>query len=329
MANQKLTALTEDSGPLGSDLGYVVDGATNSRKRYLPDFNLMPDGFANNYSIAVSVASSDLTVAIKTKSGGNASATDPINAWINGTNRRGTAALSKTLADATNWFAAGSAVTAAQEIDYFVYLCWNTTPATDILDLVFARIPNAKVFGDFSATTTNDRYGANANASAPASTDDVILIGRFAATLSAAAGHVWTVPSFTNKNLIQFPIFNTRMLSFALAPTGYSAVPTDTSYLYQITRDTNTLYLREATNGTSNATTITGTAPLTAATVTNMAWGGFGTGVDNGANLTTTVRAAIASAGTTITFNPNGSATGAWTNVNGKRLATVQLTYGI
>ena len=79
----------------------------------------------------------------------------------------------------------------------------------------------------------------------------------------------------------------------------------------------------------SMVTTITGTAPLTAATVTNGAWGGFGTGVDNGANLTTTVRAAIASAGTTITFNPNGSATGAWTNVNGKRLATVQLSYQI
>lgn len=329
MANAKLTALTENNSPAGSDLGYIVTGAANSRKRYLPDFNLLPDGFATNYKIEALVASSDLTVTLRTKSGGNPSATDPVGAWINGTYRRGTAALSKTLADATNWFAAGSAVTAAQEIDYFVYLCWNTTPATDILDLVFSRIPNAKVFGDFSATTTNDRYGANANASAPASTDDVILIGRFAATLSAAAGHVWTVPSFTNKNLIQYPIYHTRQLTFALAPTGYSAVPTDTAYRYQIDRDMCNLYLREATNGTSNATSLTGTAPITAATVTNMAWGGFGTGVDNGANLTTTVRAAIASAGTTITFNPNGSATGAWTNVNGKRLATVQLTYGI
>src|SRR5690349_66055 len=148
MANAKLTALTENNSPAGSDLGYVVTGGTNTRKRYLPDFNLLPDGFATNYKIEVSVASSDLTVTLRTKSGGNPSATDSVGAWINGTYRRGTAALSKTLADATNWFASGSAVTAAQEIDYFVYLCWNTTPATDILDLVFARIPNAKVFGD-------------------------------------------------------------------------------------------------------------------------------------------------------------------------------------
>jgi hypothetical protein len=325
----KLTAKTEDNAPAGPDLGLIVKTATTSRKRYLPDWNLLPDGFANNYSIAVSVASSDLTVALKTKSGGNASATDPITLWLGGSYRRCTAALSRTLADATNWFNSGAAVTAALEIDYFVYAIWNTTPATDIMDIGFARVPNGRVFSDFSTTTTNDRYLAFSNASTPTSTDYCTVIGRFGATLSAGAGYTWTVPTFTNKNLIQYPVYNTRLLTFALAPTGYSAAPTDTSYQYQIDGDFNTLYIREATAGTSNGTGLTGTAPLTAATVTNGAWGGFGTGVDNGANLTTTVRAAIASAGTTITFNPNGSSTATWTGSSTKRLATVQLSYQI
>jgi hypothetical protein len=329
MADQKLTALTEDNSPDGSDLSYVVTGAANPRKRCWPDNNYLPEGFRQNGEIAVTVASNDITVALKTKSGGNPSTTDPVSVWLNGDMRRCTATLSVTKADATNWFGSGSAVTAAQEIDYFVYLIWNTTPGTDIMDIGFARIPNARVYSDFSATTTSDRYLASSNGSAPTSTDNVTVIGRFAATLSAAAGHVWTVPTFTNKNLIQFPIYETRQLTFIPAPTGYSAVPTDTVYQYNIKGDFCTVTVREVTNGTSNGTGLTMTAPITAATLTNMSWAGYGNGIDNGAALTTFVRTSIPTASTTITFNPNGSGSSTWTNVNGKRIASASLMYGI
>ena len=329
MANQKLTVLTEDSGPLGSDLGYVVDGATNSRKRYLPDYNLLPEGQVINGKFQVTVASNNITVALKTKSGGNPSTSDPVTVWINGSYRRCTAALSVTKAAGTNWFSSGSAVTAATEIDYFVYLIWNTTPATDIMDIGFARIPCGRVFSDFSATTTNDRYIATANASAPTSPDDCINIGRFDATLSATASFNWSVPTYTNTNLINRACFYSRRLTFIPAPTGYSSVPTNTSYYYQIHEDQCTVFISEGTNGTSNATTLTMTAPIASATITNGSWSGYGTGVDNGSTLTTPVRVSIASAATTLQFNPNASGTSVWTGSAGKRVIVNQITYGL
>src|SRR6185436_10289424 len=116
--------------------------------------NLLPDGYMVNGKLSVTVASNNITVAIKTKSGGNPSTTDPVSVWINGSYRRITAALSVTKNAGTNWFASGSAELATKEIDYFAYLIWNTTPATDIMDIGFARIPFGRVYSDFSGTTT-------------------------------------------------------------------------------------------------------------------------------------------------------------------------------
>ena len=111
MADSKLTALTEMTDPLGSDLMYVVDdpaGTPASRKTYLGTYNLLPDGYMINGKISVTVATNDITVALKTKSGGNPSTTDPVSVWINGTMRRCTAALSVTKVDGTNWCNAGN-----------------------------------------------------------------------------------------------------------------------------------------------------------------------------------------------------------------------------
>lgn len=168
----------------------------------------------NNGKISVTVASNNITVALKTLAGNNPSTSEPVGVWINGTRRQCTAALSVTKNAGTNWFASGAAELATKEIDYFVYLIWNTTPATDIVDIGFARIPTGRVYSDFSGTTTNEKYLAFGNASTPTSTDDVVLIGRFAATLSASASYNWSVPTYTNNNLIQHPIYHTRQLSY-------------------------------------------------------------------------------------------------------------------
>jgi len=174
----------------------------------------MREGMMYNGVLSVTVSANDLIVALKTRAGTDPSASDPVYIMINGTVRKCIAALSKTLADGTNWFNSGGAELATKEVDYFAYAIWNTTPATDIVDLGFARVPYFNVYSQASGTTTNEKYLAFANASTPTSTDDMVNIARFTAILSAGAGYTWTVPTFTSVNLIQRPTFETRLLSW-------------------------------------------------------------------------------------------------------------------
>jgi len=142
--------------------------------------------------------------------GNDPSATNPVYIRIGDTVRTITSALSVTCAAGTNWFNSGSTELATYEVDYFVYLGYN---ATDGVVIGFSRIPYAKEYVDFSATTTNPLYCAISDISNAASGDDYENIGRFAATLSAGAGYTWTVPAFTNRNLIQNPIYTSRKLT--------------------------------------------------------------------------------------------------------------------
>lgn len=170
-----------------------------------------PEGFLINGKIVPSVASNNLTVALKTKAGEDPSADDPVYVMIGGTLRTITSALSVTKNAGANWFNAGSSELAAQEIDFFVYLGYN---ATDGVVIGFSRIPYGKEYDDFSITSTNEKYCAISTITNAAAGDDYEVIGRFAATLSAGAGYTWTVPTFTNKNLIQRPIYETRWLTY-------------------------------------------------------------------------------------------------------------------
>jgi hypothetical protein len=254
MADAKTTALTENTAPLGSDLEDIVDdpaGTPLSQKLYLGSKNLLPDGYMINGKFSVTVNSNNLTVALKTKAGGDPSATDPVSVWINGTYRRCTAALSVTKNAGTNWMALGTNLPAI-ESDLFIYLGWNTTPATDIMDIGFARIPNGRVYSDFSSTTTAAKYLAFGNASTPTATDDYVCVGRFAATLSAGAGYTWTVPTFTNANLIHTPIFETRMLAYTPTFTNLTVGDGTLAARYKITNDIVDVFLNFTFGGTSS-----------------------------------------------------------------------------
>lgn len=214
------------------------------------------EGQMLNGKISVTVSANDLIVALKTIAGTDPSTTDPVYVRINGTVRKCTAALSKTLADGTNWFNAGGAELATKEVDYFVYLIWNTTPATDIVDLGFSRKPYFNVYSEASGTSTNESYLAFANASTPTSTDDMVNIGRFAATLSAGAGYTWTVPTFTNANLVQRPMFETRWLSYQPAYSASGSMTfttvTTTKAVYQIRN--NNCHVWVSASGTTGGT---------------------------------------------------------------------------
>lgn len=217
MADAKITALSENTAPLLTDLLALVDdpaGTPATQKIALGNlFKALnpPEGFILNGKIAVSVATNDLTVAIKGMDGNDPSATNPVLCRIGDTVRSITSALSVTKNDGTNWFNAGGTELATKEIDYFVYLGYN---ATDGVVIGFARIPYATQYDSFSTTTTDEKYCAISTITTASATDYYEVIGRFCATLSAGAGYTWTVPSFTSKNLIQHHVYETRWLAW-------------------------------------------------------------------------------------------------------------------
>ncbi len=121
----------------------------------------------------------------------------------------------------TNWFNAGSSELATKEIDYFAYIGYN---ATDGVVLGFSRIPYARLYSDFNTTTTDEQYARISTITNASSGDDYVNVGRFAATLSASASYNWTVPSFTTKNLIQEPVYESRVLDWQPTYSGSGAM---------------------------------------------------------------------------------------------------------
>lgn len=174
-------------------------------------------GLINGYIIP-SVSSNNLTVAISTSptSVVAPTATNPVFVWIGGVLRPITSALSFTRNAGTNSLNMGSSELATRAIDLFAYCQWNTT--TNSVNLLASRIDNARRMSDFvnSATDSKGVLGiVNYN-----STDDVVNIGRFEATLSASASFNWSVPTYTSINLIQEPTRGTRWLTYTPTVSG-------------------------------------------------------------------------------------------------------------
>ena len=167
-----------------------------------------PQGFLQNGVITRSVASNNITVAIKTLAGSDPSASDPVLIRIGDTVRTLTSALSVTKNAGTNWFSKGASYFGGAESDFFVYLCWNTTDSA--VTIAFSSIPDGRLYSDFSTTNTNWNYWAGSG-SAPASTDVVENVGRFNATLGVTASFNWSVPG--TSIVINRPIFETRIFS--------------------------------------------------------------------------------------------------------------------
>ena len=234
VANGASTIVTADitdsrvQAKINSD--YIPDIETG----ILTETHYAPQGFLINGKIVPSVNSNNLTVAIKGMDGNDPSVSNPVYCRIGDIVRTITSALSVTKNAGTSWFNAGSSELATKEVDYFVYLGYN---ATDGVVLGFSRIPFGKIYSDFSTTNTDEKFCAISTITNAAAGDAYENIGRFAATLSAGAGYTWTVPTFTNKNLIQKPVYETRLLDYVPTHTGTSAytnAPTTNAAKYQI-----------------------------------------------------------------------------------------------
>jgi hypothetical protein len=256
-ATQTLTNKTLTSPVINTPTGDVatLTGTQTLTNKTIGTTNLIsfnaPEGFLINGKIVPSVASNNLTVAIKGLDGNNPSATSPVYIRIGDTIRSITGALSVTKNAGTNWCNSGSTELATIEVDYFVYIGYN---ATDGVVIGFSRIPSASIYSDFSATSTNEKYAGISTITNAAAGDNYIVIGRFAATLSAGAGYTWTVPTFTTKNLIQRPIYESRWATYLPTYSADSGTWTSVSggiIRYRIAG--NTVNVRVSVLGTTSA----------------------------------------------------------------------------
>ena len=317
MANKTLTTPVIN----GAVTGTIVPPLTF----YSAGFNA-PEGFLLNGKIVPSVASNNLTVAIKGMDGNDPSSSNPVYVKLNGAIRSITSALSVTKNAGTNWFNAGSTELATKEIDYFVYLGYNATDGTVV---GFSRIPYASSYDDFSATTTSEKYAAISTITTAAATDYYSVVGRFAATLSAGAGYTWTVPTFTAKNLIQRPIYETRQLTFTPSPTGFTGTPTVNVARYKIFG--RSMYVSTVFYGTSNAADCNITLPF-APKVANSVYIAMATPTQNNGTwgngvvgfLEDSATAKFAAAASTISSNAYGGFT-----TSGSKAANLLVTLEI
>lgn len=276
-----------------------------------------------NGKISVTVASNNLTVAIKTLSGNNPSATDPVYCRIGDTLRPITSALSVTANAGTNWFNAGGSELATKEVDYFAYLGYN---ATDGVVIGFSRIVGNQ-YSDFSATSTNSKYNKISTITTAASTDPYEVVGRFAATLSAGAGYTWTVPTYSPENLIQRPIYETRLLDWVPVWTGYSVDPSGGFKKYRLKNNQCTIYMGDITNGTSNANTNKFTVPFASLLGSDARVCPPVYGVDNGGNLSNPPRLSLDSTNT-FGFQKDGAGN-VWTTSGGKLVQLYGFIYEV
>ncbi len=169
-----------------------------------------PQGFLLNGKIARTVATNNLTVAIKTLAGTDPTTDNPVYVRIGDTIRAITTALSVTKNAGTNWCNAGTNGLATFEIDYFVYLGYNTV---DGVVIGFSRIPYATTYNDFNTTPADEKYAAISTITNATTTDEYEVVGRFNATLSASALYNWSVPA--TSVIVNRPIFTTRRLSYS------------------------------------------------------------------------------------------------------------------
>ncbi len=203
----------EDNSAVVTSIDYLVKNASSidpGHKHTLANGAIglnAPEGFLINGLIVPSVTSNNLTVAIKGMDGSDSSATNPVYCRIGGVVRSLTSALSITKNAGTNWFNAGSAELATKEIDYFVYLCWDTS--TNLIKIGYSRIPGAHLIASSDFTLGDPTAEKCILIDSANNNDEVVNVGRFAATLSAGGGYTWSVPTFTASNLIQRPIYET------------------------------------------------------------------------------------------------------------------------
>jgi len=217
-----------------------------------------PQGMMRNGKIVPTVSSNGITLSLKTLNGNDPSLTDPIIARIGDVNRVVVAPLSVSIAQGTtNPMNLGGLELTGKETDLFAYLGYNVT---DGVVIGFARFGSATQYGDFNATATNEKYAKISTITNAASTDPYECIGRFAATVTfSTPNYNWSVPTYSQLNLIQKPTTETRWLDYTpiISVSGGTAPTYTATFInkYKILSDTIDIRLQwtNSSGGTAGA----------------------------------------------------------------------------
>ena len=273
-----------------------------------------PQGFGDNYVITPSISTNNLVVAVKTLAGADPSASALMAFRIGNAKRILTSALTLTVTAGSSIFNLGAIEFAGLKNQLFVYMGWRAVSSTLFLGL--SRIAHGATYADFSATSTNEFYLAYTG-SAPASTDEVVCIGRIDVQNSGTASYNWSLPG--GAYVVNRPIYETDWLTYAPIQSGFSAAPTATNYQYKMFGRCILWEHAQGTSGVSSATTFTQSLPFTCATSTNSVFPGvMGTTVDNGVLQGTPGRIFVLSGSNSLTLNKDTAGTG-WSATGGKR----------
>jgi len=276
-------AATSKSTPVDADELGLVDSAASYGLKKLTWANLkatlktyfdtqyalslaygLPEGMLINGYVSRTVASYNMTVAIKTLAGNTPSASDPVYVRIGNSVRAITSSLSVSRNAGTNWCSAGSAELMNLEHDYFVYIGYN---AIDGVVLGFSRIPWGRTYSDFSATSNNEKYCAISTITNAVGGDEYVVIGRFNAMLTGGSSYQWSIPS--PNVIVNRPITETRWLTWApqFSANGsmtYTGVtPTTTRYKFR-QRSMDVQLNASGTTGGTASNILLATLPFTA-----------------------------------------------------------------
>jgi hypothetical protein len=214
------------------------------------------------YKITPSVATNNLTLALKHLDGTDPSATKPLIFKIGDTWQIIDAAFSFTKNAGTSWCNLGATTLNTKNHDLFTYLI-QESGASAGTKYGFSRIPYATTMADFVNTTTSEKYIAGSWTNFNA-TDPVVNIGRFRAQLSASAGFNWSIPS---AKVINYPIFESDWLLWqpgfsASGSLTFTAAVTDLAEYRISGRDLKFEVKAHGTTGGTTSNTIILTSPF-------------------------------------------------------------------
>lgn len=122
------------------------------------------------------------------------------------------------------------------------------------------------------------------------------------------------------------PVGYPHVFDYVPTLTGWSSAPTDTIYRWSLKGTLLSVFIRQATAGTSNATTMTITAPYTSKNIANMSWIGCAWCQDNGVFVPNSNCNIVANSSTIKFTREDGTN---WTSSGNKRVSNANLTYEI
>ena len=220
------------------------------------------------YSITTSVASGNLTVALKNYEGNDPTPSKPVKIQIGGVVMTITSATSFTRSAGNNILNMWSAELATKEVDLFTYLFFYSNAwGWAKMAIAYSRKPNWNTIADFSYDALLENwidYPYDTNL--PTSTIPVQNIWRFNAILSAGAGYTWSIPA--TSVIVNRPIYETRWLDWQPSVTASGSMTIASLWFaeakYKISGDSLSInYSATYTTGWTASSDVISTVPFT------------------------------------------------------------------